>query len=118
MLIRTKRTDYESEAECRLVKCSEIWNHAQDNFDRPYVELSIPSTALRSITLGPCTPNFKQAEVKVRELLRTHLGVAESERIPIVPSSHASLLALNQPFRASPFPSATRRSCAPRRWGR
>lgn len=70
MLIRTKRTDYESEAECRLVKCSEIWNHAQNNFDRPYVELSIPSTALRGITLAPA------------RLLRNRFPRLVSARVP------------------------------------
>ena len=83
-LSRTKQKKYEYEAECRLIRTSEIRPfRTNDNRNRPYITISIPSSALQSITIGPQCPNRTEATDIIRCLLTEQLGIDETQRITL-----------------------------------
>lgn len=58
LLCYTKNTDYINEAECRLIKRSEVYNFTpKHGCIIPYLDVKIPIDALKSITIGPCAEN-------------------------------------------------------------
>jgi hypothetical protein len=73
-MVLHKSPDYEYEKEWRIyARSNEIYTKVSNGQIKPYVEITLPISCLKSIKIGPCMPNKEQELQAIKYVLNRKL---------------------------------------------